>query len=408
MQRKEQRTVTANSLLAINVGIEWQGKDCSFSDWRYLPSVSPGRDHLPWIIEQLLIGKASGERIEHTFKPGELVAKGAFSQQFTVDVSKFQPSNTGLHPTIPALGRFYPGDFIPNLPVSYQNNELPCRIVGIHDNQLKVDFNHPLADKTLKLTLVIECVKQAGTERGEQRISLPSAICDQGPGMQDELPDAETNFMAGKPFARADERNDSEIFKPRLTPFWDQIALMQVSQIYSKLIPPDSRILDLMAGVHSPLQESDIRPARLTAAGLNQQELKANPICDEHHVIDVNAMSALPFADAQFDVILIHAAIEYVIRPQVLFSEIRRVLRSGGKIIISFSNRSADQKVIQLWSQAYEFERPGIVLSYLRHTGGFHQFSSYSQRGLFRPENDELANKLLFSDPVYLVNATKA
>jgi len=96
-----------------------------------------------------------------------------------------------------------------------------------------------------------------------------------------------------------------------------------------------------------------------------------------------------------------------VINPELIFAEIKRVLKPSGRVIISFSNRSFPQKAIQLWTGAHEFERPAIVLSYLRASGGFGNFNSYSKRGLFRPEDDRLAHKLLHSDPVYVVWADK-
>lgn len=226
--------------------------------------------------------------------------------------------------------------------------------------------------------------------------------------MQNRLPDVETDFFCASPFSRLDPGNDRVFFKQAdLQPFWDSVALQQVAQRYQALIPTGSNVLDLMAGVHSPLQETTIEVKSVTCAGLNATELAHNPLCDECIVLDVNTIDALPFEDEQFDVVLIHAAIEYAINPAMLFSEIRRILRPGGRIIISFSNRSVTQKVIQLWSGAHEFERPGIVLAYLRAAGGFDHFNGYSMRGLLRPEGDRLAQQLLLSDPVYVVSGQK-
>ena len=403
-----QPVVDRSSILSALVGIKWNGQDCQFSDWITLSNINLWRDYLPAEIETSLPGMTTGEQITQTYAAGELIEDHSRFQTHQIRLSQFKPPKKGLVPIQPCLGRCYPRDFFSGVPDVYEGNKLPCRITALEGDQLNIDLNHALAGKTFDMIFRIDSIKPAGAERGGRCNDIPSAALDNGPGMQDRLPLAETDFWSENPFSRLDEGKDEDFYsQPSLTPFWDSAALQQVSQLYDELIKDGTRVLDLMAGAHSPLQESRVKPASVACAGLNAIELDHNPICSEAIKLDVNGIDALPFDDEQFDVVLIHAAIEYVTRPELLFNEIKRVLKPAGRVIISFSNRSLNEKVIQLWSGAHEFERPAIVLAYLRAANGFGHFNSYSSRGQLRPENDKLAHRLLYSDPVYAVWADK-
>lgn len=82
--------VEANSLITANVGILWRGKDCRFSDWRYLPRIDLLRDYLPAEIKRQLIGGKQGNRIQHKYGPGELVNGWSSSRLKTIDSRHFQ------------------------------------------------------------------------------------------------------------------------------------------------------------------------------------------------------------------------------------------------------------------------------------------------------------------------------
>jgi len=73
----------------------------------------------------------------------------------------------------------------------------------------------------------------------------------------------------------------------------------------------------------------DVSPEMIAAASRRHPE-------DEYHVGDA---TALPFADASMDVTLCLGVLEYVPEPQQVLMELRRVLRPGGRLIVSFPNR---------------------------------------------------------------------
>jgi len=405
---QESSIVESSSILSAQVGIHWQGQDCDFQDWSYLPSIDLCCDNLPAQLSSALIGLATGDEVRQVFKAGELLQRQSSLVHNNIPARLFQPPAIGMAALQPAIGRFYPSDFFKSTPAIYQGNRRYCRVSNIQEGTLSVDCNHPLSSKAVEMMVRIESIKKATAEPCASCNDIVAMCCDHGPGMQDSLPAQETNFWCGNPFSRPDAGNDSEFFgTPSLQPYWDRTALKQLSLLYRQLIAQNSKILDLMAGVHSPLQEADIKPSAVICAGLNRQELEHNPLCTRSEIVDVNTITSLPFSSEQFDVVLIHAAIEYAINPQLLIAEVQRVLKPAGRVIISFSNRSVTEKTIQLWSDAAEFERPAIVLAYLHSCSGFSRFNSYSMRGLLRSEDDRLAQQLLYSDPVYAVWADK-
>ena len=170
-------------------------------------------------------------------------------------------------------------------------------------------------------------------------------VCNTGPGMQDRLPQQETDFFSDQPFQRRDEGDDADFFRaPSLEPFWDRRALAQVSAIYDRLIPSQADILDLMAGVHSPLQESSLDIARLYCAGLNAEELEHNPICHQRRVLNVNTIETLPFADQQFDVVLMDVEM-----PEMDGLELLEELRSkkSEAIVVMLTAYGSEEYAIQ-------------------------------------------------------------
>lgn len=305
-------------------------------------------------------------------------------------------------------GRFYPGKLFKDDIKSVSELYSLGRMVKSGRENLLVDFNHPLATKDIILTVQIEAIRPTAKKHPKLPTDIITLLGNGGPGMQDRLNECETDFWSEQPFARLDESDDAVFFaEPSLSPFWDSVALTEVSKLYDQLIPDNAVILDLMAGVHSPLQECAINPRQIICAGLNRIELDNNPVCTERHVLNVNRIKALPFKTAKFDAVLIHAAIEYVTQPATLLKQINRVLKPGGRIIISFTNRYVEEKAIQIWKTIHPFERIGLILAELRKNGHFGSFQALSRHGLPGSGNNLIAGEVADSDPVFLISADK-
>ncbi len=182
----------------------------------------------------------------------------------------------------------------------------------------------------------------------------------------------EDAFPAGF-FDRADPSPDPEFYAtPRLVTHLDDRAIDAVGALYDELgvTEPggEADVLDLMSSWVSHLRR---RPRSLTVLGLNAVELDANPMADVRVVHDLNAVPALPFADASFDAVLNCVSIDYLVRPVAVLAEVARVLRPGGVSVCTFSNRCFPTKAVRGWLSVDEEDRPLIVAEYHRQAGGF-------------------------------------
>jgi hypothetical protein len=170
-------------------------------------------------------------------------------------------------------------------------------------------------------------------------------------------------------FERQDPGDDADFYAaPRLVTHIDAGAIHAVRALYDELAVPDGRVLDLMASWVSHLSR---RPhGGLVVLGMNAAELAANPIADDHVLRDLNRDPRLPFADATFDAVTCCVSIDYLIRPVEVLSEVARVLRPGGVVVVTFSNRCFPTKAIRGWLSTDEADRPAIVRTYLEQVAG--------------------------------------
>lgn len=401
--------VMPDSVLAIEAGLHWLGEDCRFDDWRFFPRYRVGFDQLPQQLQDQLCGLRCGDLISRHFIRGELLPTWQRDRFYTMKRNQFQPRLQKDTTITPAIGRFYPASWFSGFSQLHADINKTGRVITIDNQHLSVDFNHPLAGKDIDITLRIESIQPSDSNDGRPPEDILALLSDDGPGMQNRISGQETEFWQNNPFHRLDEAPDGEFFnQPSFQPFWDKTALLQVSRFYHQQVTTHSRLLDLMAGVHSPLAEADVLAHSVCCAGLNQLELDHNPICDQSQVLDVNRITHLPYTDASFDAVLIHAAFEYVVDPGQLLAEIQRILRPEGQLIISYTDRFVVEKAVRCWSMTHAFERMGLLLAYLRNCHGLGQFQSQSWRGRHRPSDDALAKQLKLSDPVFIISAKKS
>jgi hypothetical protein len=169
-------------------------------------------------------------------------------------------------------------------------------------------------------------------------------------------------------FNRADESDDADFYAPpRLVTHIDDGAIAAVTELYDELSVPDGRVLDLMSSWVSHLPR---RPSGgLVVLGMNAVELQANPVADQVVVQDLNVDPQLPFADASFDAVVCCVSIDYLIHPIEVLREAARVLRPGGVVVLTFSNRCFPTKAVRGWLATDEDGRVEIVRTYLERAG---------------------------------------
>ncbi|MCG8376704.1 MAG: class I SAM-dependent methyltransferase, partial [Chlorobiales bacterium] len=190
--------------------------------------------------------------------------------------------------------------------------------------------------------------------------------------------------------------------KPRQIDHMDSLALSTVEDLFGRLIPEGSRILDLMAGPNSHLP-GKLNPIAVTGIGLNQEELDANAALTDKVIHDINGEVRLPLEDDSFDAVLLTISVQYVTHPIELFREVARVLKTGGLFITTFSNRMFPPKSVNIWKGTDESERVNLVEGYYAKSDRFVVSGDFESKGKPRPEDDKYYEMGIPSDPIYAV-----
>ncbi|CAK9052905.1 unnamed protein product [Durusdinium trenchii] len=143
----------------------------------------------------------------------------------------------------------------------------------------------------------------------------------------------------------------------------------QLTELYRLLLPKGGNLLDLCSQHDSHLPpEVDYT---LTVHGMNQLELLANSRASERFTRNFNedpSLSNLP--SNSFDAVLMTVSIQYMQRPVELLKEAARVLKPGGQLIVSFSNRMFFTKAIEIWRAQRNMKGlVNLVLGYVRDAG---------------------------------------
>jgi SAM-dependent methyltransferase len=204
---------------------------------------------------------------------------------------------------------------------------------------------------------------------------------------------------------KQDPTNDNDFYlAPRFVTHVDEGFIDQLTQLYREKLQPNSRILDLMSSWVSHLPD-DIEFAHVEGHGMNREELAKNPHLDSYFVQNLNQNPKLPLHDADFDAVLITVSVQYLQYPEAVFAEIYRILKPGGIVIVSFSNRMFFQKAIAIWRDNSEAGRVELVKQY------FHGIPGYSEPEVIIQQSPIPSFLQLLgmtgSDPFYAVIATK-
>ena len=174
-------------------------------------------------------------------------------------------------------------------------------------------------------------------------------------------------------FFRADSQDDGSFYAvPRFVYHIDEAAVSSLTQYYRKNIKPKSSVLDICSSwvSHYPL-EFPKKMKRISATGMNVLELKANDQLTDYEAKNLNIEPELPYPDESFDVVTCVVSIDYLIHPIETLKEVHRVLKPGGKIIISQSNRCFPSKAIAMWLQMNDRQHLELINGYFQYAGGF-------------------------------------
>ena len=157
---------------------------------------------------------------------------------------------------------------------------------------------------------------------------------------------------------RKEDNQDDIIFysTPRFVHHLDISFRNKLTKLYRNYLASDKIILDFMSSWTSHLPK-DINYKKVIGHGLNQSELNSNKILNSYWVQDLNKNQILPLDSNSIDYCLLVAGWQYLQQPELIASEIYRILKANGLFIISFTNRAFWNKASNIWINSTETQR---------------------------------------------------
>ena len=123
---------------------------------------------------------------------------------------------------------------------------------------------------------------------------------------------------------------------PLLSPL---LTRMRVRQVMPAIRGhPDARLLDIGCGYNAPLLRA-VEPYVREAVGIDPSA----PSIEGPRLRTVRATfeSAMPFGAGSFDIVTMLAVLEHLSNPEQVISEIARVLRPGGQLVLTVPSHAA-------------------------------------------------------------------
>ena len=182
--------------------------------------------------------------------------------------------------------------------------------------------------------------------------------------MADGLPE-----LPADAFDKVDGGDDGDFYAPpRLVTHIDESATAALTAFYRTVLPAGGIVLDLMSSWVSHLPP-ELRFEAVIGHGMNPAELAANPRLARSFVQDLNRDPRLPLDDGSVDAALCCVGVQYLQRPVEVLADVRRVLRPGAPMVISFSNRCFPTKAVAVWRSLDASGHAALVRLYLERAG---------------------------------------
>ena len=170
-------------------------------------------------------------------------------------------------------------------------------------------------------------------------------------------------------FSKIDTEEDEIFYEPpRLVYHIDESAVAALTQFYRRVLHAGGTLLDLMSSWVSHLP-TEIDYAEVIGQGMNAAELAANPRLSRWFIQNLNRDPGLPLVGDRVDAAMICVSIQYLQQPVAVLRDVARVLRPGGPLVVSFSNRCFWTKAVAIWRALDDDGHARLVELYLRHAG---------------------------------------
>lgn len=204
-----------------------------------------------------------------------------------------------------------------------------------------------------------------------------------------------------KDFSRQDESEDENFYyQPRLCTHVSDGFIAALREHYGKVFRtyPGARILDICSSWISHYPEEKTW-SHVSITGMNEYELKNNKQADDYAVRNLNVNPELPYESESFDIVTCTVSFDYLNKPLEVMKEVARVLKPGGMVVLSTSNRCFPSKAVSIWLRTGDIEHCLIYGSYVHYTGAFEPPVALDLGG-------PLA-RLGMDDPVFVIQAKK-
>jgi len=202
-------------------------------------------------------------------------------------------------------------------------------------------------------------------------------------------------------FVRMDEEVDTTFYRfPKLVYHIDEGAVAALTRYYDAAVPGGAEVLDICSSwvSHYP-RDFPSRMKRLVGTGISATELACNDQLSAYAQADLNSKPVLPFADRSFDVVTCVVSFDYLTRPKEVMREVARVLRPGGRLLLSQSNRCFFTKAVGVWTADMS------DAAHLRVLGTYIHF----EPGLSEPRAFDISPQGPgTNDPMYIVEASRS
>ena len=170
-------------------------------------------------------------------------------------------------------------------------------------------------------------------------------------------------------FAKLDNEDDEIFYEPpRLVCHIDDGAIAALTGFYRSVLPAGGVLLDLMSSWVSHLPP-ELTYGDVIGHGMNAAELAANPRLSRWFIQNLNRETSLPLGTASIDAAMICVSVQYLQQPVAVLRQVARVLRPGGPLVISFSNRCFWTKAVAIWRALDDKGHTQLVERYLRDAG---------------------------------------
>jgi FKBP-type peptidyl-prolyl cis-trans isomerase 2 len=248
------KRINTESIVDLMFHLKWKSNYASHTDCYQASNVNIWRDHFPPVLLDSIMMRSPGDRIELSFKQGEILPEFEPKKIFRIDDNQFDRNFNKNTLIQPCQGRFYPKGILKGVTNVFKQNIEPFRLVSLKNGQMHVDFNHPLSGKSLTLATIIDQVENKDVERGGSTDWIETLTA--GPGMQARWQNNHTDYFCDNSFSRDDNTPDSEFYiKPRFTQHIDDAAIEMVRNTYDRFLDDGMRVLDLMSSWQSHLPQ---------------------------------------------------------------------------------------------------------------------------------------------------------